>query len=437
MVHPTRKTKRLSRMFALSVVAAALLGGPAIAKSAGPALPAELLVQLDQAASLTPLLQKYPLTLKAQLGARPIYRLGLVGGASVDATVSALAAERGVLEAEPNLLHQNPEARRTPIWALGTSDAYVAQWGPGAVGLAAAHKAGTGAGVTVAVLDTGVDGAHPALAGRLVPGFDFVDGDTDPSETGSLANLAFGHGTHVAGIVALVALGARIMPLRVLDADGGGDAWTIGAALLHAADPDGNPATDDGAQVANLSLGTVSRTRILRAVERLASCSVPLAEFAVAGFGDAGYNADRDRCARGMKLNIAAAAGNAGSATDREYPAAERGVYGLLAVAASQADASLAPFSNAGNWIDLAAPGAGVTSTVPGGGYGVWSGTSMATPFVAGTLALVRGALPAVDAAEAAKRIADTTRALCGTKLRQVDAAAAMGVGRVADPACR
>jgi subtilisin family serine protease len=125
----------------------------------------------------------------------------------------------------------------------------------------------------VAVLDTGVDRSHPALAGRLLPGHDFVDGDTDPvGRPARRAIGAWGHGTHVAGLVALAAPGAAILPLRVLDERGEGNLWVLAEALLHAVDPDGNPFTRDGARVINLSLGTLQRTDLLDVVTRLVQC---------------------------------------------------------------------------------------------------------------------------------------------------------------------
>ena len=410
-------------------VTALLLGTSIHAKAAGDAeMPGEVLVKLTSADALGALLIKHQLTKADQFGARPIFRLKLIGVADLHAKIDALIAEPTVLIAEPNFVHQSPEARRgNNAWAIGTESAYVAQWAPSALHLAAAQALTTGAGMRVAVLDTGIDGGHPLFAGRLLPGFDFVDFDSDPSEVGDHQNNpSFGHGTHVAGLIALVAPGAKIMPLRVLDANGQGNAWVLAEALLYAVDPDGNPASDDGAHVINLSLGSLGRTQILDTIGRLATCSIPpVVVTPKDDLADPGYNGDRARCAASAGAVVVAAAGNDASDALREYPAAE-GVYGLVAVGASTSASRLASFSNFGGWIDFAAPGEGITSSVPGGGYGTWSGTSMAAPLAAGTAVLVRALNPGLSPRDVAKRLATTSGNLCGTQMRRLDAEAAV-----------
>jgi subtilisin family serine protease len=425
---------KLPASLACAALCAALFASPVGAASGSgggggsggdPDLPGEVLVKLRSSNGLQPLLANYPVTLVSRFGARPIYRLKTVGAARVKDVLAALALDPSVMIAEANATHRSPEARKNIAWAIGTPEAYAAQWAPLSLRLREAQGISTGAGVRVAVLDTGVDRAHPALAGRLLPGFDFVDFDSDPSEGGTRADAAWGHGTHVAGLVAMVAPGAQILPVRVLDASGNGNAWVLAEALLYAVDPDGDPTTDDGAQVINLSLGSLSRTRLMGAIAQLASCAPAIADDPVADRSDPGYADDETRCANSAGAVVVAAAGNDSSDKVKEYPAAE-GAYGLLAVTASNASGRLAGFANFGSWIDLAAPGDSVTSTMAGGTFATWSGTSMAAPLAAGTAALLRAAEPALSATDVVKRIKRTAALLCGTALRQVDAAAAL-----------
>ena len=401
-----------------------------------PELPGEILVKLRSADALPGLLVRQSLTLVDRFGARPIYRLKVVGGARVKDVLTRLALEPDVLIAESNLIHRSPEARRNVPWAIGSASAYVAQWAPQAMNLASAQSLTRGAGIRVAVLDTGVDAAHPLLAGRVLPGRDFVDGDNDPSEVFSFTIGAFGHGTHVAGLVATVAPEARIMPLRVLDTNGVGNAWVLAEAILYAVDPDGDPATDDGAHVINLSLGSLGRTRLMDSIAQIAGCLPPVPDDPVGDRSDPGYRDDEIRCSSGRGALVVAAAGNDASAAVKEYPAAES-AYGLLSVAASSASGRLAAFSNVGPWIDLAAPGEGVTSSMPGGWWATWSGTSMAAPLVAGTAALVRSANPALPPGDVATRLKRTAAVLCGTNLRQVDAYAAVANVQPPSSSCK
>ncbi len=406
---------------------------PPVSPPSGPAPGAEgrvagqVLVQLRAGADLPAVQLQYRLSLLSRFGARPIFRFQVPADGTVDSLVEALRADPRVVVAEPNFAAGAPEARKRTVWAVGTPGQFTAQWAPASLGLAAAHGLATGQGTRVAVLDTGVDASHPALAGRLLPGRDFVDDDNDPSEVGGVNNGAYGHGTHVAGLVALAAPGAQIMPLRVLDTNGEGNVWVLAEALLHAVDPDGVPTTPDGARIINLSLGTLQRTDILDLVTRLVSCDdsddddeeadpddqVPL--------DDPGYQGDKDRCNVLGSAVVVAAAGNSGSDTEKQYPAAE-GAPGTLAVAASTQAGGLAGFSNRGSWINLAAPGEGITSLVPGGGYASWSGTSMAAPLVAGLAALLLEQNPDWKPEDVSKRLTETAGPLCNSTLKQVNA---------------
>jgi thermitase len=213
-----------------------------------------------------------------------------------------------------------------------------------------------GTGVTVAVVDTGVDGSHADLSGRLTAGYDFIQDDATPQDDN-------GHGTHVAGIVAAtrdngrgitgVAPNATVMPVRVLDASGEGSDSVIAEGFDYAA--------DHGAQVVNASLGGTGSSQIIRD----AISSHPNTLFVVAA-GNDGANDDTtvtDPC---------------------DAPSAN-----VICVGATDADDAPACFTNHGRVnVDLFAPGVDILSTWAGGGYALADGTSMASPQVAGVAAL-------------------------------------------------
>jgi subtilisin family serine protease len=389
-------------------------------------LSAEVVVKLVRAGDLAAVAADYaldPVPLN-QFGSRPIYRLRITDQASPHDKAEALLADpqARIVYAEANLLGGVPERTGRVTWSVGgDSGDFAGQWAPSMIRLSEAHTVTRGAGITVAVLDTGVDAAHPALAGRLVSGYDFVDLDADPSEVGTHAqNPSFGHGTHVAGLIALVAPDAKIMPLRVLDQDGVGNSWVLAEALAYAMDPDGNPATNDGANVINLSLSTIERSKLVRDVIKAVICN------------DDSQNQSPDDLPclspSGRGAVVVAAAGNSASSTP-EYPAGN-GDGGSLAVGASTRIDSIAAFSNFGSWVRVSAPGESILSSVPGGGYGTWSGTSMATPLVAGEAALVRAVYPSLKPAKVVQRIIDKSVDIRGSVRYRIDAASAVGLGR-------
>jgi len=241
------------------------------------------------------------------------------------------------------------------------------QWGLDLIHADQAHAVTTGAGAVVAVLDTGIDASHPDLAGRIGPGWDFVDGDSTPQDGN-------GHGTHVSGIVAAdagngigvdsVAPGARIMPVRVLDANGSGSDANVAAGI--------DWATDHGADVINLSLGGTLPTSGL-------------------GMQDAISAAIQHALDQGVV--VVAAAGNDG------LPFCENNSFGgkVLCVGAVDKRESRSFYSSFGSGVSLVAPGGSdlpgtdedVLSTWNDGGYQELAGTSQATPHVSGVAALL------------------------------------------------
>jgi thermitase len=398
-----------------------------------PYAPGEVVVKLFNAGDLAAVAAANGLdpAPRGQFGTRPIFLLGILDGSDPQVKAGQLRPASGsggdprVEYAEPNYEARDPESRGRGSWVIGDEDAasYAEQWAPARIRLPEAHRQALGTGVTVAVLDTGVSRQHPALRDRLTRGYDFVDMDDDPSEVqvAGQENLGFGHGTHVAGLVALAAPGARIMPVRVLDEEGVGNIWVLAEGLLYAVErgPDGVPRNGDEPRVVNLSLGTLRPTRLLEDVVRAVTCD------------DDDDDDDDERCLATGGVVVVAAAGNDGNSTP-QYPAAE-GVAGALALGASNQADTRAPLSTYGSWVRLAAPGAQIVSTVPGGAYGVWSGTSMAAPLAAGVAALVRSADPELGPAAVAERLVSTARPIAGEIPLRLDAAAALGIPRTGE----
>jgi subtilisin family serine protease len=222
-------------------------------------------------------------------------------------------------------------------------------------------------GVRVAVGDGGLDETHPALAGRIAGVYHPLEGPLSPGEDRSKGAV---HGTHVAGLVAGqgvgVAPGASLYSLILFDPEYLGDLAAAQALLW---------AVDQGAKVVNLSFGGYAYSETLREAVNYA-------------------------LERGVV--VAAAAGNQGTGL-RFYPAAFPGV---LAVGALDGEGRPASFSNRGPWVSLWAPGVRVYSAFPGGGFGLLSGTSMASPIVAGLAALLKERFPYAGAYALRRRLA-------------------------------
>ncbi len=258
------------------------------------------------------------------------------------------------------------------VKVLSTNDALrPQQWAFDAVDFESAWKLSTGAGVTVAVVDTGVLGTHEDLAGSVLPGLDLAADASTYDHAGNGEVDPAGHGTHVAGIIAAhanngvgiagAAPGARILPVRVLDASGSGSSSDVAEGIIWAA--------DHGARVINLSLGGGPSPGMQIAIQYALSKQV--VTFAAAG------NAYQD----GNQPTYPAA-----------YPEA-------VAVAAIDQSLNHASFSNTGSYVDIAAPGDLIWSTYGTGRsqYALMSGTSMATPYATATAALVLAESPNLE----------------------------------------
>ena len=251
--------------------------------------------------------------------------------------------------------------------------------------------------VVVAVLDTGVDIKHKDLKDNIwtntkeiaangidddgngyiddVHGWDFAYGDNDPSD-------ADGHGTHCSGTIAARgnnALGiagvnwvSRIMPVKILDDQGSGYTFDIYSGLIYA--------VSNGARVTSNSYG---------------------------GGGASSLMASAIKTTQDAGVLFVAAAGNE-SASSASYPAFYTKTYtNVISVASTESNDSLSWFSNYGDGVDVAAPGGQILSTAPSDQYATFSGTSMATPHVAGLAAFLWAAAPSKTLAQIRAAIVD------------------------------
>jgi hypothetical protein len=215
----------------------------------------------------------------------------------------------------------------------------------------------------IAIIDTGVDGTHPDLSSRMVPGWNFYDNNSNTADvqghgtaTAGTAAATLNNGTGVAGIAGQ----ARIMPLRISDTSGTGYFSAIAQAITHAA--------DNGARVASISYANLLQSSaVLSAAQYMKS--------------------------KGGLVVIAA--GNSG-ASESFTPSTN-----VITVSATDRNDVKTSWSSYGSFVSVAAPGLDIWTTNRGGGYGAWWGTSFATPATAGTLALMFAAKPSLSNAQA------------------------------------
>ena len=255
----------------------------------------------------------------------------------------------------------------TSLAATGRDPLLDQQWGLTAIGAPSVWTISRGAGVTVAVIDSG-SGPHPDLDANLDAGrtmFGFID------SAGEIDVDVAGHGSHVAGIIAAVADNAiggsgvapqsRILPIRVLDSLGSGDSKDVSKAVRFA--------VDSGVRVINLSLGGSTESTSLTAAIQ--------------------YAVDRN-------VLVVAAAGNGAADSTPKWPGASD-----LTIAVTAVDRynSVTSFDQRGDYIDIAAPGSSILSTASND-YKIQSGTSMAAAFVSGAAALLFAAQPSITAAQ-------------------------------------
>ena len=355
-----------------------------------PVVPGEVIVRADTAETLAATIADLSANfvnvgVVDQISGRPVYLLsyGLTGKQTpqdVSTRIDALIAKSTIPWGELNYIGQTGEGKTDSLWLSGVgfnAQTFANQYAVPMLGIELAHERSRGAGVVVAVIDTGIDALHPVFNGRVSPsGVSFLPGSASSSDLGDgidndgdgLVDEQVGHGTFVAGLIHLVAPEATILPVRVLDSDGNAGTFQIARALAWA--------IDHGAHIANMSLGETYRSQALEDIVAEAETR------GVAVFG---------------------AAGNSNTDDPREFPACDGAAIGVSALDWNDVKA---PFSSFGDRIDLAAPGhtrllkglpvptQSIVGPVPGGGYAAWFGTSFATALTSGTAALVRAQHP-------------------------------------------
>ena len=241
--------------------------------------------------------------------------------------------------------------QRVQIAAAPNDPYFGSEWHLSKINATAAWDSSTGTGVTIAVLDTGVDGTHPDLAARMVPGWNFINNNSDTTDV-------HGHGTAVAGSaaatlnngigVAAVAGLAKIMPLRIADAN----AYTYWSTVAQAV----TWAADRGARVANISyVGVAGSLSVQNAAQYM----------------------------KGKGGLVVVSAGN----NNKDEGIAPTTT--MIPVSATDPNDAKTSFSSWGNFVAVSAPGINIWTTTRGGGYGQWWGTSIASPVTAGVVALM------------------------------------------------
>ena len=325
----------------------------------------------------------------------------LTGAVSVDVPAGQVAEAADALRADPAVAYVERDQVARIAAVTPDDPAYGDQWGLKKAGVDTAWQTTRGsAAIVVAVVDTGVKGL-PDLAGRVLPGRDFVHDDNDAADDQ-------GHGTMTAGVIAArgdnrtgiagICWTCRILPVKVLGRDGSGSYSDIAQGIRWSA--------DQGADIINLSLGGAADSQLLR---------------------------DAVDYASGKGALVIAAAGNAGSAVPH-YPAA---IPAVLAVGASTTTDRRYSWSNYGSsWVDIAAPGCNPAQAL-NGLVGQFCGTSSATPFVAGVAALLASTTPTPTAATMRTALTTSADGIAGTWVPQssgrVDAAAALASLPVSD----
>lgn len=350
-----RPISRLLGTLALLAAAAA----PCTADSPGDLVPAQLVLRLQPGVDIAELIDPFQVAVAATFPARNLFAIEALPGHEdeLDDLLDQYRRDVRVDGCEKNVFNGVIEGSTQSFFVrVPPPPDFRAQPTSLKLGLPTAQKYSTGAGITVAVLDTGIS-EHPYLAGYVLPGYDWLHDSPDISDLpdgidqdgdGTIDEMA-GHGTFVSGVIHTSAPDAMIIPIKVLDSDGFGTTFALAAGIYDA--------IDRGADVINISLiSPEESTAVNQAVAEAVS--------------------------RGVV--VIAAAGNEFSGRET-FPAASPGA---IAVAAVDLYDQVLAYSGHGDHISLCAPGLNVLSILPGDEQASASGTSVAAAFVSGIAAL-------------------------------------------------
>ena len=317
----------------------------------------------------------YDTTTADHIIATGLYSINTPAKYTDDEFVKHLKSDPHVTFAEPDTYMVTPEVDGDPFhFPVDRSMApanYFAQRAFTQVKVGDTLFKNIGAGVVIAVLDTGATFNHPALANHYIQGYNALCPANPPQDIpDGKNNNDTGHGTMIAGIIARLAPGAKIMPVRVLNGDGVGTVLSVAEGIDYA--------VSHGANIINLSLGSIKPSQALsEAVEEANEAGVL----------------------------IVCAAGNGGS-SHPYYPAAYDGVLAVSSVDPLNRKSS---FANYGSYISVVAPGNSIRSAYWNGGYATWSGTSFSVPFVCAEAALIMAKYPLMNSDQVSEWIQNTS----------------------------
>jgi subtilisin family serine protease len=362
------------RRFAAGFIAAAMLLAPLSPALATDDLPSSDVTVEPEVPTLGP---EVPVTEVPQTG--EVSALVRTDSGDVEVATAPDAATLAAETADDTVLAVDTGHKRYAMALPAQDKGRDLQWGLSRLQAEDLWQRSTGAGITVAILDTGVKSSHPDLKGKVAKGFNAITGKRGARKDNN------GHGTFLAGMiagktngsgVAGLAPNARILPVKVLDGEGVGDSSDIARGIIWA--------TDNGADVINMSFGADSTNRV---------------------------EAEAIDYARGAGVTLIAAAGNEGARLTM-YPA---GYPGVLGVGATDFDNKRASFSNRGPHVDVVAPGQGILSTYTKKPYFWTSGTSMSTAYTSAVAALAMSYSPGAGGEPLIQQISATARDIGAT----------------------